>query len=143
MVYIYIKASPQQQSVGLIVNILWHGIITHIEDHRIDPSIDPPRQTLLPNPHSFNHRYQPSPSHSPHSSSSSQTPLPPIVFLQVRVMLSGGSTGVPRQCFGAPHRLEQRINGLGKYEPPRSPSSPSPHHSSAHSHLYSSPSPQP
>ena len=29
-------------------------------------------------------------------------------------MLSRGSTGVPRQCFGT---LEQRYNGLGKYEP--------------------------
>ena len=28
-----------------------------------------------------------------------------------------GSTGVSRQYFGAPDRLEQRFNGLGKYEP--------------------------
>ena len=28
-----------------------------------------------------------------------------------------GSTGIPRQCFWAPERLEQRYNGLGKYEP--------------------------
>ena len=27
------------------------------------------------------------------------------------------STGVLRQCFGAPDRFEQRYHGLGKYEP--------------------------
>ena len=33
-----------------------------------------------------------------------------------------GGTGVPRQCFGAPDRLEQRFDGLGRYEPASPPS---------------------
>ena len=28
-----------------------------------------------------------------------------------------GSTGVPKQCFGAPTWVEQRYNGLEKYKP--------------------------
>ena len=28
---VHIKASPQQENVGLIVKLLWHSIVTHIE----------------------------------------------------------------------------------------------------------------
>ena len=37
-----------------------------------------------------------------------------VVFLQVSNCAFRGSTGVPRQCFGAPDLLEQRENGLEK-----------------------------
>ena len=40
-----------------------------------------------------------------------------VSFLQVSTMLSGGSTGVPRQYFEALDWLEQRYDGLGKDEP--------------------------
>ena len=40
-----------------------------------------------------------------------------VVSLQVRINAFRGSTGVPRQCFGAPDYLEQRHNGLEKYGP--------------------------
>lgn len=40
-----------------------------------------------------------------------------VVVLQVNTMVSAWSTESPRQCFGAPDRLGERYNGLGKYEP--------------------------
>ena len=38
----------------------------------------------------------------------------PVAFFQVSNCAFRGSTGVPRQCFGAPDLLEQQKNGLEK-----------------------------
>ena len=43
----------------------------------------------------------------------------PVVFPWVSIFHLGGSTGAPRQCFGAPDLQEQRNNGPWKYEPER------------------------